>query len=169
MKRKKIPKLKLKLWQELIYFLFVGIVPSTVCALEVFQSHSSLFKITFASLGAILLTIVVFRKFVFKNYIHKLEEKCILLEHDYSIEVGNVVNIEAQWGKFKAIIYSYNALTTIISVALFVLFITALTNELIAFQGASIAILTSVLIGIVWKIILFIRRMLTSDKQDKQI
>ena len=46
----KIPKLKIPLWVEIVYFALVAVVPATIAALEIFQSHSSAFKITFSSI-----------------------------------------------------------------------------------------------------------------------
>lgn len=160
----KIPKLSLKLWQDLVYFLFVGIIPVVITALELFQVEDSkaglAFKITFASVGALLLVIVILRTFVFKGYIAKLQEKCILLEHDYSIEVGKKENIEGQWSKYKAIIYGYHAIIILVALGLAVLFISAIADQLLKFRVASILIFSSVLVGIFWKLVLYIWKVL---------
>lgn len=159
---KKIPKLDLKLWQELIYFLFIAIVPTIIAAVELFSVGDTpsavSFKISFASVGALLLVIIILRKFVFKNYIDKLQAKCVLLEHDYSIEVGNSDNVKVQWARHKIVIYVYNAIIVAIALALAVLFISAIAEQLLKFRGASIIIFSSVLVGILWKLVIYIVR-----------
>ena len=159
----KVPKLKLKMWQEIIYFLFVGIIPAVLAAIPVFYAAGEgekLFKISFASVGAVLLVVIVIRKFVLRNYIKKLQQRCVMLEHDYETGNGNPSQIATQWGKFNSIIFGYSALTTLLSLALMYIFVTALSEGLLQFRFWLVCILLSVLIGLLWKMLLFIRRVL---------
>ena len=100
--------LRLHLWQEIIYFLLVIIAPAVITGVEVFSSHSSIFKITFSSIGCLLLLVIIVRKFVLRNWINKLSEKCILLEHDYSINNGDQNLCKRQWAICNMIQYIYS-------------------------------------------------------------
>lgn len=166
MAKTKVPKLKLTWWQELIYYVFVAIVPLVLACIEIFSSHSSIFKITFTSIGAVLLVIIVIKKFVFNERIKNLQSKCTMLEHDYSIEVGNKDNIRAQWGQYNAIVYAYNAVVTVLTCVLLWLFFDALSSQLIKFNTAMILILSSVIIACAWKLILYIRFMRLDDAEE---
>ena len=144
-------KLKLNIWQELLYLLFVMLVPVVISAIEVFSSHSTMFKITFSSIGTVLIAIIVIRKFVLKSQIEKLQNKCLMDEHDYEIDVGNKQKLKHNWAVCNMIILAYHAIVLILSLILAWLFITALSDQVIAFKGASTIILASCLIGIVLK------------------
>lgn len=163
-----IPKLKIPLWTEIVYFALVAVVPATIAAIEIFQSHSTMFKITFSSIGTVLLAIIVIRRFVLKDKIKQLQERCVMLEHDYSNEIGKKENEEIQWYKFNLIIYVYNAIVMILSLVLAVLFVTALAEQLIAFKGAAIIIFASVLVALIFRIIVYIALIKQSSKAKEK-
>lgn len=155
----KSKNLKMPLWQDLVYMAFVAIAPIVICCLELFESHSSVFKITFASLGALLVTFIVIKKYVLKSYFSRVQAEILQLEHDYSISVGNDTLIENKWKKLKLICYITNAITVVLAMLLTSLFVTALVDGLIAFKGAVLLILAFVLVGIVFKIICYLASM----------
>lgn len=151
-----IPKLRLPLWSDITYFILMIVVPMVIAFIEIFQSHSTIFKITFSSIATILLAILVIRRFVLKGKIKDFQEKCVLLEHDYSNNIGSKENEEIQWHRYQLIMYVYNAIVILLAMILSVLFITALSEQLIAFRGASIIIFASVLTAIIFKIVLHV-------------
>lgn len=159
--------LKLHLWQDIVFFILVGIVPVVVAGCEVFSSHSTPFKITFASVGAILLAIIVIRKFILNNYIKKLFDESVRLEHDYSINVGDETLCKRKWSICNLIIYAYHALVILLSVVLAYLFITALTEQLIAFKGAATIILGSVLIALLFKFFCYLQMYRSTKKKEE--
>lgn len=148
-------RLKTPLWLNLVYFIFVIVVPAIITALELFQSRNTIFKWSFASIGSILLLTIVLKKFVFKNKITKLEQKIILLEHDYNINVGDKHKIFTYWKRYTILLNSFTLLITLLSTILGWMFVTALANGLIAFRGAMAFILLFVIIGITFKIIAY--------------
>lgn len=165
----KIKKLKLPLWAEIVYFALIAIGPAVITALELFQSHSSVFKITFTSLGALLLTIIVIRRFVLLNKISKIKEKILLLEHDYQSGSGDKESQKVLWGRYNLIIYIYNVIVFVLALVLAVLFITALSEQLIQFKGASILILCFVLVALVFKSILYVSiAIVPKDKNEEK-
>lgn len=149
--RIKVPKLKTPLWQELVYLFFVGLGPIVITALELFQSHSVWFKISFATIGGIFIVYFVIKRFVFNNYIEQLKQRIVMLEHDYSISNGNPMFIKQQWKTFNSIIYLLGSIQVLLALALTYLFITALTSQLIAFRGAATIILSMVVLGMAFK------------------
>lgn len=150
-----VNKLKLSLWQELLYLLFVMVIPIVVSAMEIFSSHSTPFKITFSSIGCLLITVILIRKFVFKSKIEKLQSKCVLDEHDYEIDVGNKDKIRANWARKNMIILAYHAIVMILTLILAWLFIGALADQLVKFKGAALIILVSCLIGIITRFVFY--------------
>lgn len=155
MSKVKVDKLKLSLWQELLYLLFVMVIPIVISACEIFSSHSTVFKITFSSVGCLLITVIVIRKFVLKSHISKLQEKCLMNEHDYEIDVGNKDKLQKTWAIYNMIILAYHAIVMLLSLILAWLFVEALADQLIQFKGAATIILASVLIGIAVRFIFF--------------
>lgn len=151
----KVERLKLCLWQELLYLFFVMLVPAAVSACEVFSSHSTVFKITFSSIGSILMTVIIVRKFVFKSHVMKLQDKCLLNEHDYEIDVGDKDKLRKTWAIYNIIILAYHAIVMLLSVVLTWLFVNALADQIIKFKGAITIILISVFVGILLRFSFF--------------
>lgn len=153
---KKIKRLKLSLWEEIIYFLLVVIGPAVVTCVELFQSHSTVLKVSFASIGALLITAIVVKKFFIRNIIEKWQKEIAALEHDYSIEVGDADSCKQQWVFYNIFIYAHNAIYVLLAMVLFALFAKALSDGLMQFKGASLIILLCVFVGILFKIICYI-------------
>lgn len=153
---KKVPKLKLKLWEEIIYTLFVVGAPAVITCIELFQSHSTVLKISMASTGALLITLIVIKKFFVNNKIQKWKEHITMLEHDYSIEVGNPENCKSQWAMYNLFVFIYNAVCVLVALVLLILFVYALVEGLLAFKGASLLILLFAFIGMLFKIICYL-------------
>jgi len=147
----KVPRLKTPLWQELTYLTLVGLGPTIITALELFQSHSSWFKVSFGSLGALFITYFVIKRFILNGYISKLKQRIIMLEHDYSTANGNPLYIKQQWKTFNAIIYLVNGIQILLALALIYMFITALVTQIIVFRGAATIILSMVVLGMAFK------------------
>jgi len=152
----KVPKLKIPLWQELVYLGLIMVAPIIITCIELFAAKHGIFIWSFASLGSILITIVILKRFVLKARIDKVKTKITLLEHDYSSGNGNADLIQAQWKTYNLILYIYWAISTAIVLGMCVLFIDALVNQIIAFRGASILILIFVIAGMVFKAFTFI-------------
>lgn len=148
--------LKMPLWQDIIYMALVFVGPIVVTCLELFESHSTPFKWSFASIGALLTTVIVIRKYLFANKLKRYEQECYDLEHDYSIANGNDDLIIARWKKCKMILYAINALEVLLSLGLAVLFVKALVDGLIAFKGAITLIFLLVLVGMLFKMCCYI-------------
>lgn len=154
--RIKVRKLKSPWWQDLIYMALIMVAPIVITCIELFQSHSSFFKISFSSVGAILITYILIKKYVLNARISKIEAEVSQLEHDYSISVGDEYLTIAKWKSCQLKIYLYNAITVVLSMALIYLFISALAEGLIAFRGAAMLILLFVVAGMVFKICTFV-------------
>lgn len=152
----KVPKLKLPLWQELIYLVFVAVAPIVITCLELFQSHSTAFKISFASVGAVLITYSTIKKYVLANYINKLKQKIVLLEHDYSTANGNPSYIKQQWKTYNCIIYLLQVTQVALVMIVAYMFIMALVGQLIAFKGAATLIVSSIVIAMIFKAICYL-------------
>lgn len=148
--------LRLHLWQELVYFMLVAIAPAVVTCIEVFQSHSSVFKVTFSSIGCLLLLVIVLRRFVFRGYIDKLREKSVLLEHDYSINVGDENLCKREWAVCNMIQYIYSIIVLVLSIVLSYFLMTAISEQIIQFRGASLLILLFVLGAVLFKLICYV-------------
>ena len=161
--------LRLHLWQEIIYFSLVAIAPAVVTSIEVFSSHNSVFKITFSSVGCLLLLVMILKKFVFHNWIDKLREKCILLEHDYSINNGDQNLCKRQWAICNMIQYAYSVIVLLLSVFLLYFLLTAVSEGVIAFRGASLLILLFVLAAIIFRLACYLTmyRSTLKDSNEK--
>lgn len=152
----KAKKIKQPLWQELVYSALVAVAPIVITCIELFQSHSTFFKWSFASIGAILVTYIVIRKFIINDKIKKAKAEILQIEHDYSLNIGNEKLAKQKWKHLNLIIYIYNALMVILSMALIYLFVTALADGLIAFKGAVLFILLFVLAGMIFKAVTYL-------------
>lgn len=155
-KKVKAKKLKQPLWQELVYLALVAIAPIVITCIELFQSSSSMFKWSFASIGAILITYIVIRKFIINEKIKQAKAEILQIEHDYSLNIGDEKLARQKWKHLNLIVYIYNALMVLLSMALIYLFVTALADGLIAFKGAALFILLFVLAGMVFKALTYL-------------
>ena len=147
----KAKKLKQSLWQELVYLALVGVAPIVITCIELFQSHSAMFKWSFASIGAILISYIVLRKFIINEKIKKAKAEILQIEHDYSLNIGDEALAKQKWKHLNLIVYIYNAIMVLLAMALVYLFVTALVDGLIAFKGAVLFILFFVLAGMIFK------------------
>lgn len=161
-------KIKMPLWQNIVYLIFIAVVPIIITCIELFNSHSTVFQITFSSVGAMLISIIVIKKFLLSSNIKKLEKEIFALEHDYSIAVGNDKLTIAKWKRCKLVLFIYNAIIILISIILLTLFVTALSNGLIAFKGAILTILLSVFIGLVFKVICYISSVFEKEQDNEE-
>lgn len=152
----KAKKLKQPLWQELVYLALVGVAPIVITCIELFQSHSTFFKWSFASIGAILITYIIIRKFIINEKIKKAKAEILQIEHDYSLNIGDESLAKQKWKHLNLIVYIYNSIMVLLAMALVYLFVTALVDGLIAFKGAILFILLFVLAGMVFKIITYL-------------
>ena len=148
--------LKMPLWQDIVYMALVLVGPIVVTCLELFESHSTPFKWSFASIGSLLVTAIIIRKYLFASKLKRYEQECYDLEHDYSIANGNDDLIIARWKKCKMILYAINALEVLLSLGLAVLFVKALVDGLVAFKGAITLIFLLVLVGMLFKMCCYI-------------
>lgn len=156
MSKTKVPELKQPLWQDIIYLAFVALAPIIITAIELFQSTSSVFKWSFASLGSILITVLVLRRFVLHGIVKKWKDEIHSIEHDYSLGVGNAEYAEIKWKKYKLYCYLYDAIVVILFAILIWFFLTALAEGLIAFRGAATLILIFVVVGTMFKAFTYI-------------
>ena len=152
----KAKKLKQPLWQELVYLALVGVAPIVITCIELFQSHSTVFKWSFASIGAILISYIVIRKFIINEKIKKAKAEILQIEHDYSLNIGDEALAKQKWKHLNLVVYIYNAIMVLLAMALIYLFVTALVDGLIAFKGAVLFILLFVLAGMVFKILTYL-------------
>lgn len=162
----KAKKLKSPWWQDLIYMSLIMIAPIVITCIELFQSHSTFFKVSFASVGAILVTYIIIKKYILNSKISKLKNEISLLEHDYAINSGDSNLIVAKWKSCQLKLYIYNAITVILVAALMYLFITALAQGLIAFRGAAMLILLFVIVGMVFKICTYVSGVYVELEED---
>ena len=154
--RIKVKKLKQPLWQDIIYMLLVMVAPIVMTCIELFQSHSTIFKISFASIGALFVTYIIIKKYVLNTRITKIKQEISQLEHDYSIATGDDNLITAKWKSCQLKVYLFNAITVLFAAVLLYLFITALAEGLIAFRASAIMILLFVIIGMLFKACTFV-------------
>lgn len=162
----KARKLKMPLWQDLVYMALVCIAPIVITCIELFNSHSAPFKWSFASIGAILVTFIVIKKYLLNNQIDKLKKEVFACEHDYSVGASDDKLTEAKWRKAKLILYAYNAVTVLLSLVLVYLFVTALVDGLIAFKGAVTFILLFVIAGMIFKATCYASGVYEEEEED---
>ena len=169
MAKKKITARKLKqpLWQELVYLALVMVAPIVITCIELFQSHSTIFKWSFASVGAILITYIVVKKFIINEKIRKAKEEIIQIEHDYSLKIGDDNLARQKWKHLNLVVYIYNAIMVLLWMALIYLFIQALADGLIAFKGAALFILLFVLLGMIFKCFTYIGAEFEDSEEDE--
>lgn len=165
---KKIPKLRLCLWQEILYTLFTVGAPAVITCIELFQTHSTILKISFSSIGALLISLIVIKKFFISNKIDKVKQKTAMLEHDYSIGVGDADSCKQQWAMYNLFIFIYNAICILTSIVLLILFVNAIANGIMAFKGAALLILLFVFVGIIFKIICYLTFAKSLNKNEEQ-
>lgn len=162
----KVKKLKQPLWQDLVYMALIMVAPIVITCIELFQSHSSIFKISFASIGALFVTYIIIKKYVLNERINKIKQEISRLEHDYSIATGDDNLIKAKWKSCQLKVYLYNTVVILFAAILLYLFISALSEGLIAFRTASMLILLFVVLGMCFKACTFLGSVYIDLEED---
>lgn len=165
-KKVKARKLQMPLWQDIVYMALVAIAPIVITCIELFNSHSTPFKWSFASIGAILITFIVIKKYLLNSQIDKLKKEVFACEHDYSVGASDDKFTEAKWRKAKLILYAYNAIVVLLTLVLMYLFITAIVDGLIAFKGAATFILLFVIFGMIFKALCYATGVYEDEEED---
>lgn len=165
-KKLKARNLKQPLWQELIYLTFVMIIPTVITCIELFQSHSIIFKWSFASVGSVLIVYIVIRKFIINEKIHKAKQEIVQIEHDYSLKIGDEKLARQKWKRLNLRVYVYNVIMVLLWMVLIYLFVQALVDGLIAFKGAALFILGFVLVGMIFRCITYLGAEFEDDDDE---
>jgi hypothetical protein len=151
----KTPKLKMPLWQNIVYFLLTVIIPLVFVYVEVGLSKSTGFKVTFIFLTLILVIYEFLKKFIIKNQISKINADIVHLEHDYSNGIGESKLIKHNWLNRKLQEYLISSLSVVILMICTVLMINAIVSKLIQFKGAFIIICLCYFVAFIFKIITY--------------
>lgn len=101
MSKPNIKKLKYPLWYNIVFAILTVAIPLGLFVYECLSAaHTQagvVFKVTFVGLTLAIIAWLFLNHFVIKKFKEKVRAKQLLLEHDYSAQVGNPDALKAMW------------------------------------------------------------------------
>lgn len=157
MKKPNIKKLKYPLWFNIVFLLLTVVIPVIFIIVQGFNSPSTIFKVTFTMLCAILLLWIFARKFIINKYEEKLQNRKSSLEHDYEIEVGNPQKAKWLWYSNELILTIVNTVQVLLIGSLIILIAIGIENAAIKVKGLSYLICILYILAYSMKFILLLK------------
>lgn len=101
MSKPNIKKLKYPLWYNIVFAILTVAIPLGLfvykCLTAARTQSGVVFKVTFIGLTLAIIAWLFLNHFVIKKFKEKVKAKQLLLEHDYSAQVGNPNALKAMW------------------------------------------------------------------------
>jgi hypothetical protein len=147
----KLKKLKIPLWQNLVYLALVVFVPLLIVYLEACHTGKGWFiaSMTFFILG--LVAISVINALVIKPWRVKCIAKMAQLETNYSTGVGKELETQALWKQTGFRLFLWDAGSLLFTALAVTVAIEAIATKLMAIRGAILIMLLSVILGLLFK------------------
>lgn len=145
--------LKNPLWLKIVDGILTIGVPGIITILEIKESSSVVYKISFLSILVLLTTWLFFDKFVLKEYKAKLQSSVATLELNYSTGVGDKDKTLELWKKNKLMLIIMNSITLLLTGVIIYVIFYGLAKGILKFLGAYVIIALSYLASFITKAI----------------
>lgn len=159
-----IKKLEYPLWFNITFYCLTILVPIVSIMTQGFQSHNTMFKISFGLVASSLLLWSFIHKFIISNIETTIRTRKVALEHDYEIEVGSSEKIKYLWFNKELWLTIINLIQIVIIGGFLLVLVIGLEAGAIALKGAAYLIGISYAMAYITKLsyILNVR-----DKEEK--
>lgn len=170
MSKPNIKKLKYPLWYNIVFAILTVAIPLGLFVYECLSAaHTQagvVFKITFVGLTLAIIAWLFLNHFVIKKFKEKVRAKQLLLEHDYSAQVGNPDALKAMWYANERWLTLFEIAGVLLYGGLGALILIAVQSAIIKVKGILIIIAICYTIAYTIKYLLLILRKEATDETD---
>lgn len=170
MSKPNIKKLKYPLWYNIVFAILTVAIPLGLFVYECLSAaHTQagvVFKVTFVGLTLAIIAWLFLNHFVIKKFKEKVHAKQLLLEHDYSAQVGNPDALKAMWYANERWLTLFEIAGVLLYGGLGALILIAVQSAIIKVKGILIIIAICYAIAYTIKYLLLILRKEATDETD---
>lgn len=170
MSKPNIKKLKYPLWYNIVFAILTVAIPLGLFVYECLSAaHTQagvVFKVTFVGLTLAIIAWLFLNHFVIKKFKEKVRAKQLLLEHDYSAQVGNPDALKAMWYANERWLTLFEIAGVLLYGGLGALILIAVQSAIIKVKGILIIIAICYTIAYTIKYLLLILRKEATDETD---
>lgn len=170
MSKPNIKKLKYPLWYNIVFAILTVAIPLGLFVYECLSAaHTQagvVFKVTFVGLTLAIIAWLFLNHFVIKKFKEKVRAKQLLLEHDYSAQVGNPDALKAMWYANERWLTLFEIAGVLLYGGLGALILIAVQSAVIKVKGILIIIAICYTIAYTIKYLLLILRKEATDETD---
>lgn len=170
MSKLNIKKLKYPLWYNIVFAILTVGIPLGLFTYECLTADHSeagvVFKVTFSALTLLIIAWLFLNHFIIKKFKEKVKAKQLLLEHDYSAEVGNPENIKALWYTNERWLTLFEIIGVVLYGGLGAAILIAVQSAVIKVKGILIIVAMCYVIAYTLKYMLLIMRKEADDETD---
>ena len=170
MSKPNIKKLKYPLWYNIVFAILTVAIPLGLFVYECLSAaHTQagvVFKVTFVGLTLAIIAWLFLNHFVIKKFKEKVHAKQLLLEHDYSAQVGNPDALKAMWYANERWLTLFEIAGVLLYGGLGALILIAVQSAIIKVKGILIIIAICYTIAYTIKYLLLILRKEAADETD---
>ena len=172
MSKPNIKKLKYPLWYNIVFAILTVAIPLGLFVYECLSAaHTQagvVFKVTFVGLILAIIAWLFLNHFVIKKFKEKVHAKQLLLEHDYSAQVGNPDALKAMWYANERWLTLFEIAGVLLYGGLGALILIAVQSAIIKVKGILIIIAICYTIAYTIKYLLLILRKEATDETDNR-
>ena len=170
MSKLNIKKLKYPLWYNIVFAILTVAIPLGLfvyeCLSAAHKQAGVVFKVTFVGLTLAIIAWLFLNHFVIKKFKEKVHAKQLLLEHDYSAQVGNPDALKAMWYANERWLTLFEIAGVLLYGGLGALILIAVQSAIIKVKGILIIIAICYTIAYTIKYLLLILRKEATDETD---
>lgn len=170
MSKPNIKKLKYPLWYDIVFAILTVAIPLGLfvyeCLTAAHTQAGVVFKVTFVGLTLAIIAWLFLNHFVIKKFKEKVNAKQLLLEHDYSAQVGNPDALKAMWYANERWLTLFEIAGVLLYGGLGAVILIAVQSAIIKVKGILIIITICYIIAYTMKYLLLILRKEAIDETD---
>lgn len=170
MSKPNIKKLKYPLWYNIVFAILTVAIPLGLfvyeCLTAAHTQAGVVFKVTFVGLTLAIIAWLFLNYFVIKKFKEKVNAKQLLLEHDYSAQVGNPDALKAMWYANERWLTLFEIAGVLLYGGLGAVILVAVQSAIIKVKGILIIIAICYIIAYTMKYLLLILRKEATDETN---
>jgi hypothetical protein len=170
MSKPNIKKLKYPLWYNIVFAILTVAIPLGLfvyeCLTAAHTQAGVVFKVTFVGLTLAIIAWLFLNHFVIKKFKEKVNAKQLLLEHDYSAQVGNPDALKAMWYANERWLTLFEIAGVLLYGGLGAVILVAVQSAIIKVKGILIIIAICYIIAYTIKYLLLILRKEATDETN---
>lgn len=160
--------LKYPIWFEIVFACLTILAPMTLIIVEGLNAPAGIagttFKVSFMVLIIGIAAWVAIKKIWIKNLESKLLAKQLALEHDYSIDIGNLEKIKYLWYQNEVKLTILNLVSIVLYGGLAMILLLGVSSQLMEIKGLAMILAGIYVVAYTFKFVLLLSRSGVSDE-----